>query len=147
MFPMALALGNTMILKPSERTPLTANRLAELGNRCFTPCRISCISNSYGTLPGRRGVVRHLAQIPFCCRSNNNLVYRRYGDCHRPEIQLFSVTTPFMSLSCTSLTNGPFSNLPASPKMPGLRHLMSSALAPPRATKHPNRLSQCSCRL
>lgn len=30
MFPMAIATGNTFILKPSERTPLLANRLAEL---------------------------------------------------------------------------------------------------------------------
>ncbi|WP_010531948.1 CoA-acylating methylmalonate-semialdehyde dehydrogenase [Lentibacillus jeotgali] len=30
MFPMAIATGNTFIMKPSERTPLLANRLAEL---------------------------------------------------------------------------------------------------------------------
>src|SRR5690625_3719502 len=30
MFPMAIAMGNTFILKPSERTPLLAIRLAEL---------------------------------------------------------------------------------------------------------------------
>lgn len=30
MFPLAIALGNTFVLKPSERTPLTANRLAQL---------------------------------------------------------------------------------------------------------------------
>ncbi|WP_239696546.1 CoA-acylating methylmalonate-semialdehyde dehydrogenase [Paenibacillus oryzisoli] len=30
MFPLAIALGNTFVLKPSERTPLTAMRLAEL---------------------------------------------------------------------------------------------------------------------
>lgn len=30
MFPMAIATGNTFILKPSERTPNLANRLAEL---------------------------------------------------------------------------------------------------------------------
>ncbi|WP_420488765.1 CoA-acylating methylmalonate-semialdehyde dehydrogenase [Paenibacillus caui] len=30
MFPLAVACGNTFILKPSERTPLLANRLAEL---------------------------------------------------------------------------------------------------------------------
>lgn len=30
MFPLAIACGNTFILKPSERTPLLANRLAEL---------------------------------------------------------------------------------------------------------------------
>lgn len=30
MFPMAIATGNTFVLKPSERTPLLANRLGEL---------------------------------------------------------------------------------------------------------------------
>src|SRR5690625_4913478 len=30
MFPMAIALGNTFVLKPSERAPLLANRLVEL---------------------------------------------------------------------------------------------------------------------
>ncbi|WP_085991119.1 CoA-acylating methylmalonate-semialdehyde dehydrogenase, partial [Oceanobacillus senegalensis] len=30
MFPMAIATGNTFVMKPSERTPLLANRLAEL---------------------------------------------------------------------------------------------------------------------
>ncbi len=30
MYPMAIALGNTFVLKPSERTPLTAVRAAEL---------------------------------------------------------------------------------------------------------------------
>ncbi len=30
MFPMAIACGNTFILKPSEKVPLTANRLAEI---------------------------------------------------------------------------------------------------------------------
>src|SRR5699024_653802 len=30
MFPMAIATGNTFVMKPTERTPLLANRLAEL---------------------------------------------------------------------------------------------------------------------
>src|SRR5699024_7614555 len=30
MFPIAIATGNTFVMKPSERTPLLANRLAEL---------------------------------------------------------------------------------------------------------------------
>ncbi|SFJ81203.1 methylmalonate-semialdehyde dehydrogenase [acylating] [Halobacillus dabanensis] len=30
MFPMAIATGNSFVMKPSERTPLLANRLAEL---------------------------------------------------------------------------------------------------------------------
>ena len=30
MFPLAIACGNTFVLKPSEKVPLTATRLAEL---------------------------------------------------------------------------------------------------------------------
>lgn len=37
MFPIAIALGNTFILKPSERTPLTANRLVELAEEAGVP--------------------------------------------------------------------------------------------------------------
>ncbi|WP_285891390.1 CoA-acylating methylmalonate-semialdehyde dehydrogenase [Paenibacillus pasadenensis] len=37
MFPLAIALGNTFVLKPSERTPLLANRLAELMQEAGLP--------------------------------------------------------------------------------------------------------------
>lgn len=37
MFPMAIACGNTFVLKPSERTPLLANRLAELFQEAGLP--------------------------------------------------------------------------------------------------------------
>jgi len=37
MFPMAIVTGNTFVLKPSERTPLLANRLAELLDEAGLP--------------------------------------------------------------------------------------------------------------
>ncbi|MED3997339.1 CoA-acylating methylmalonate-semialdehyde dehydrogenase [Peribacillus frigoritolerans] len=37
MFPLAIACGNTFILKPSERTPLLANRLVELLTEAGVP--------------------------------------------------------------------------------------------------------------
>ncbi|WP_246067022.1 CoA-acylating methylmalonate-semialdehyde dehydrogenase [Paenibacillus koleovorans] len=37
MFPLAIACGNTFVLKPSERTPLSANRLAELFSEAGLP--------------------------------------------------------------------------------------------------------------
>ncbi|AQQ54773.1 CoA-acylating methylmalonate-semialdehyde dehydrogenase [Planococcus lenghuensis] len=37
MFPMAIATGNTFVLKPSERTPILANRLAELFEEAGLP--------------------------------------------------------------------------------------------------------------
>lgn len=37
MFPMAIACGNTFILKPSEQDPITPNRLVELFYQCGFP--------------------------------------------------------------------------------------------------------------
>ncbi|MDG2682660.1 aldehyde dehydrogenase family protein, partial [Vibrio parahaemolyticus] len=37
MFPMAIACGNTFILKPSEQVPLTAMKLAELFEQAGAP--------------------------------------------------------------------------------------------------------------
>lgn len=37
MFPMAIACGNTFVLKPSERTPILANRLVELFTEAGLP--------------------------------------------------------------------------------------------------------------
>lgn len=37
MFPLAIACGNTFLLKPSEKVPLTANRLAELFQEAGLP--------------------------------------------------------------------------------------------------------------
>jgi malonate-semialdehyde dehydrogenase (acetylating)/methylmalonate-semialdehyde dehydrogenase len=37
MYPLAIAAGNTFILKPSEKVPLTANRLAELFTEAGLP--------------------------------------------------------------------------------------------------------------
>ena len=37
MFPLAIACGNSFVLKPSERTPLLANRLAELFKEAGLP--------------------------------------------------------------------------------------------------------------
>ena len=37
MFPMAIALGNTFIIKPSEKTPLLVNKLAELVEQAGFP--------------------------------------------------------------------------------------------------------------
>lgn len=37
MYPMAIAVGNTFVMKPSERTPILANRLAELFQEAGLP--------------------------------------------------------------------------------------------------------------
>lgn len=40
MFPMAIACGNTFVLKPSEQDPLTPNRLAELFSEAGAPAGV-----------------------------------------------------------------------------------------------------------
>jgi len=45
MFPMAIVTGNTFVLKPSERTPLLANRLVELFEEAGLPKGVLNIVN------------------------------------------------------------------------------------------------------
>jgi malonate-semialdehyde dehydrogenase (acetylating)/methylmalonate-semialdehyde dehydrogenase len=40
MFPLAIACGNTFVLKPSERTPILANKLAELFTQAGGPAGV-----------------------------------------------------------------------------------------------------------
>lgn len=40
MFPLAIVCGNTFVLKPSERTPLLANRMAELFHEAGLPAGV-----------------------------------------------------------------------------------------------------------
>lgn len=56
MFPLAIACGNTFVLKPSERTPILANRLAELFKEAGLPDGVLNIVH------GARDVVNGLLQ-------------------------------------------------------------------------------------
>jgi malonate-semialdehyde dehydrogenase (acetylating) / methylmalonate-semialdehyde dehydrogenase len=56
MFPLAIALGNTFVLKPSERTPLLANRLAELLKEAGLP------DGAFNIVHGAHDVVNRLLE-------------------------------------------------------------------------------------
>jgi len=58
MFPMAIAVGNTFVLKPSERTPLLARKLAELLEEAGLPKGVFNIVN------GAHDVVNGLLDHP-----------------------------------------------------------------------------------
>jgi aminomuconate-semialdehyde/2-hydroxymuconate-6-semialdehyde dehydrogenase len=49
----AIAAGNTCVAKPSEMTPLTANRLAELANEAGIPAGVINIVHGFGGKAGR----------------------------------------------------------------------------------------------
>ncbi|WP_334074366.1 MULTISPECIES: methylmalonate-semialdehyde dehydrogenase [Paenibacillus] len=57
MFPMAIALGNTFILKPSERTPLLTERLAELLTEAGLPKGVFNVV--YGAHDVVNGILEH----------------------------------------------------------------------------------------
>lgn len=57
MFPMAIALGNTFILKPSERTPLLTEKLAELFTEAGLPKGVFNIV--YGAHDIVNGILEH----------------------------------------------------------------------------------------
>src|SRR5699024_8985582 len=58
MFPMAIVTGNTFVLKPSERTPLLANRLAELIEKAGFPKGV------FNIIHGAHDVVNSLLDHP-----------------------------------------------------------------------------------
>jgi len=58
MFPLAIACGNTFILKPSERTPLLANRLAELLAEAGLPAGV------FSIVHGAHDVVNGMLEHP-----------------------------------------------------------------------------------
>jgi len=58
MFPLAIACGNTFILKPSERTPLLANRLAELLAEAGLPDGV------FSIVHGAREIVNGMIEHP-----------------------------------------------------------------------------------
>ncbi|SDD86180.1 CoA-acylating methylmalonate-semialdehyde dehydrogenase [Sporomusa acidovorans] len=65
MFPLAIACGNTFILKPSERTPLLSNRLAELAREAGIPDGV--LNVVHGTHDVVNGLLDHpdVAAISF----------------------------------------------------------------------------------
>nr|WP_257713488.1 aldehyde dehydrogenase family protein [Vibrio neptunius] len=63
MFPLAIAAGNTFVLKPSEQVPLTAMRLAELFEQAGAPKGVLQVVH------GRKNQVDKLLVHPFdSCR-------------------------------------------------------------------------------
>jgi malonate-semialdehyde dehydrogenase (acetylating) / methylmalonate-semialdehyde dehydrogenase len=58
MFPMAIAVGNTFVLKPSERTPLLAQKLAELLEEAGLPKGV------FNVVHGAHDVVNGLLDHP-----------------------------------------------------------------------------------
>lgn len=58
MFPLAIACGNTFVLKPSERTPILANRLGELLTEAGLPAGV------FNIVHGAHDVVNGLLEHP-----------------------------------------------------------------------------------
>ncbi|WP_374717412.1 CoA-acylating methylmalonate-semialdehyde dehydrogenase [Neobacillus sp.] len=65
MFPLAIACGNTFVLKPSERTPILANRLAELFTQSGAPKGV--LNIVHGAHDVVNGLIEHkdIAAISF----------------------------------------------------------------------------------
>ncbi|RLQ95513.1 CoA-acylating methylmalonate-semialdehyde dehydrogenase [Falsibacillus albus] len=65
MFPLAIACGNTFVLKPSERTPILANKLAELFTQAGAPSGV--LNIVHGAHDVVNGLIEHrdVAAVSF----------------------------------------------------------------------------------
>ena len=59
MYPLSLVCGNTFVLKPSEKVPLTANRIVELLHEAGLPSGVMNIV--HGTRPSVEAILAHPA--------------------------------------------------------------------------------------
>jgi malonate-semialdehyde dehydrogenase (acetylating) / methylmalonate-semialdehyde dehydrogenase len=87
MFPMAVATGNTFILKPSEKTPLTSQRLVELFQEAGLPDGVLNIVN--GAVDVVNGILDHpdIKAISFVGSERvGEYVYKRGSD-HLKRVQ------------------------------------------------------------
>ncbi|MCY4512259.1 MAG: CoA-acylating methylmalonate-semialdehyde dehydrogenase, partial [Bdellovibrionales bacterium] len=90
MFPLALACGNTFILKPSEQTPLTANKLAELFLQAGFPEGI--LNVIYGGKEQASQLIKHpdVKAISFVGSAPVAASVYREGTHHLKRVQAFS---------------------------------------------------------
>lgn len=90
MFPLALVCGNTFVLKPSEQTPLTANKLAELFHQVGFPKGI--LNIIYGGREQAEQLIKHpdVRAISFVGSAPVAESVYRTGTHHLKRVQAFS---------------------------------------------------------
>lgn len=90
MFPLALVCGNTFVLKPSEQTPLTANKLAELFLQAGFPKGI--LNIVYGGKEQAGHLIKHpdVKAISFVGSAPVAASVYREGTHHLKRVQAFS---------------------------------------------------------
>ncbi|MEK8126597.1 CoA-acylating methylmalonate-semialdehyde dehydrogenase [Paenibacillus filicis] len=87
MFPLAIACGNTFVLKPSERTPLLANRLAELFIEAGLPAGV--LNVVHGAHDVVNGLLKHpgIKGISFVGSQPVAEYVYRTGTAHNKRVQ------------------------------------------------------------
>ncbi|PWV94424.1 methylmalonate-semialdehyde dehydrogenase [acylating] [Paenibacillus cellulosilyticus] len=87
MYPLAIACGNTFVLKPSERTPLLAQRLAELFIEAGLPSGV--LSIVHGAHDVVNGILEHpgVAAVSFVGSQPVAEYVYRTGSAHGKRVQ------------------------------------------------------------
>ncbi|PIC64648.1 methylmalonate-semialdehyde dehydrogenase (CoA acylating) [Sporosarcina sp. P13] len=116
MFPLAIAAGNTFILKPSERTPLLANRLAELLTEAGLPDGVFNIV--HGAHDIVNGILSHpdIPAVSFVGSQPVAEYVYKTGTAHGKRVQALagaknhSIVLPDadLDLTVTNITNAAF---------------------------------------
>ncbi len=117
----ALAMGNSVVLKPSEKSPLTALRLAELAIEAGIPAGVLNVLPGYGleageplalhmdvdglVFTGSTGVGRHLLQ----CAGRSNMK-RAYMECGGKSPNLVFADAPDLDKAAEAAAMGIFYN-------------------------------------
>ena len=118
----ALAMGNTVVLKPAEQSPLSALRLAELFVRAGGPPGVLNVVNGMGETAGK-ALAMHMdvAKISFTGSTEVGKLILQYAgksnmkrvalECGGKSPQIFMADLPDMERAVSAAYNGVFANM------------------------------------
>src|SRR5690606_31868667 len=87
MYPLAIAAGNTFILKPSEKVPLTANRLAEMFTEAGLPGGVLNVVHGGKEVVDALCTHPHIAALSFVGSSTVAKHIYTLGTAHGKRVQ------------------------------------------------------------
>lgn len=118
----ALAMGNSVVLKPAEQAPMSCLRLAELFSRAGGPPGVFNVVNGMGEIAGKAlGLHPDVAKISFTGSTEVGKLIQQYAgqsnmkrvdlECGGKSPQIFMADLPDLGAAVDAAFNGVFANM------------------------------------
>lgn len=114
MYPIAIAAGNTFVLKPSQLTPLTAIRIAELWTQCDFPAGVFNLVHGEKDAVEALIVHKHTRAVSFVGSTPVAQRVQSLGVRHRKRVQALGGAKNFLVVMPDGINEGSVANIMSS---------------------------------